>query len=204
MKTVTSKILSLAFAIVTFIGFSATANAAKSADIARAKVLFIKTCSGCHGDNAEGMDGYAPKLSAQNSSVIIRAIKDFQQGKRFPEHKKEVAKMDRKLVKAMGEFLEGDGGDVSPLPAFKSKSGKDIPKFYRRKCSICHGENAEGTAFGPRLREQWSFYIEQEIANFGKGSRPIRYMNGHLNDLDQDKVLLGDLIKYFQAGASDK
>ena len=201
MKKIMVSFLTLGF--VMMMGMSESAHAlitSKPAEVAAAKALFLKTCYKCHGKTAGGMDDTAPKLSSQNKYFVAQAIKDFQSGARYPKHKTVVAGLDSRARLAMGTYLEGlaGGGEDGTLPAVKNTH--NIEKFFWHKCAMCHGQNVEGTDFGPRLREQWPFYLEQEIANFSKEDRPLRMMAGHLFDLDQDAGLRNDLISYLQAG----
>ena len=163
--------------------------------------LFKTVCASCHGENAEGIEGFSPALKYQNFHAITRAIRDFQLGNRYPKHGTYVASLDAKGAADMATYLSGDGGSEEPL--IKVSSKYNVAKFYTRKCSVCHGENAEGTYFGPRLREQNSAYFEAQIGKFTKGERPIRRMLEGMAQLEKNPAMVKELAVYLQQSNSE-
>ena len=166
---------------------------------AAAQKVFANVCSACHGDNAEGMEGYSPKLQGQVAAYVQKSIKDFKKGNRFPEHKEQVQDLDKKTIIGMGEFLEEKVTVTNAIPT--TADNKNIAKFYHQKCASCHGQNGEGTDFGSRLQGQYASYMEEELQNFADGKRPLRMMQSGMYNLNGDKKLMHDVSVYLSAGA---
>jgi len=53
-----------------------------NAEANEAKHLYKVRCARCHGDTAQGVTGYSPKLAGQHTLYLIDQIKDIRSGAR--------------------------------------------------------------------------------------------------------------------------
>jgi len=70
----------------------------------------IPACSSCHGDDALGnKEAVYPSLASQHEEYLVKALKDFREGKRKNDKeqvmKDIVSKLSDKEIKALAKYL---------------------------------------------------------------------------------------------------
>jgi len=145
----------------------------QAADLANGKEL-NKNCALCHGIYAQGASGkLSPRLAGMPEEYLIKALKDYREGKRQNYMMLKTAAVDKMSDKDIEDVsaylaainLSADpkfdvvqyGGDV--------KEGKDM---FKGDCKTCHGKDGFGKPRkgAPPLAAQHNEYLFQSIKMF--------------------------------------
>ncbi len=166
-----------------------------SGDSNTGKIL-AKACAGCHGYNGNSPNPYMPNLAGQPAKYLVKAIKDYRDGKRKEE-----------LMQSAVRHLNDN--DIPNLAAYytkqhpetlttkdKSTDGKFNPiadgKKIATTCNSCHGKDGNSNKKGiPSLTGLHSKYLISAIEAYQNGSRQhatMKKLVAHLNDTDIEKI----------------
>jgi cytochrome c553 len=69
-----------------------------------------------------------------------------------------------------------------------AEGARSIQDIVEQKCSICHGDQGEGSSAYPRLAGQHAEYIAKQLADF-KAGRRVGTMNEMAADLTNDEMV---------------
>jgi cytochrome c553 len=176
----------------------ATALAAET-DPLRGRQAYA-TCATCHGpDGAGRADGTFPQLAGQHASVIMKQLVDIRTGHRDNPLMLPYAQrlMDAQEIADVSAYLS-----TLPVPPDPGRGpGADLERggeLYRRDCSRCHGERAEGDAasFFPALSGQHYGYLLRQIRDIGAGRRRNAHPEMATLTRRYDDVELKALVDY--------
>ncbi|MBR0988033.1 c-type cytochrome [Bradyrhizobium liaoningense] len=136
-----------------YIDSGAVLEAFMAADAQRGKAFFT-TCSGCHGNRAQGRDEmFAPNLTGQHSEYLIKQLRSFRHGLRGKVEDPHGFQMRGRASALPSDRSARDVvAYIATLPAV-SRAKEDVKAGRKQKgadlyagCAGCHGAQAEGNA----------------------------------------------------------
>lgn len=153
-------------------------------------------CAGCHGYAGNSLNPYMPNLAGQPLDYLIKAIKDYRDGRRKEDlMQAPVARLSDKTITNLAAYYalqtpqsplaENVAGDAGFDPV---ADGAKIAA----SCNGCHGENGNSRKPGvPSLTGLHEKYLVAAIKAYQTGSRRHALMQklvSHLSDTDIEKV----------------
>ncbi len=146
-------------------------------------------CAACHGIDGNSSNPEIPILAGQNAEYIVNQLSAFKSG-------------DRQNDTMQGMVMTLAQSDMANLAAYyasqiprsgTANKGLAIKgKTQYKMCWGCHGMNAEGYDGYPRLADQHSVYLINQINSFKNRTRFNPAMNSVADDLtDEDIEALG-------------
>ena len=135
------------------------------------------SCQGCHGPDGNSFSPEWPNLASQNTTYLVKQIRDFQSGDRKdPTMSSMVAGLGQEDINDIAAYFSTQVIKVET--AAKSVSGKRLYEGGNRysrtpACAGCHGPNGVGNGPGgiPGLVGQKAGYTAKTLRDFKTGSR---------------------------------
>jgi cytochrome c553 len=144
----------------------------------------LEYCKNCHGDKAQGFQGYytAPRLAGQPVQYLENQFEALAKHRRdnpiaqqfmWPGIEAVPLGLRAALAKQFNELNPppADGGPRNFVSAGRSIYDKGIPDENVPACAACHGEDAHGSNQVPRLAGQMYAYTVEQLVGWGKGFR---------------------------------
>jgi cytochrome c553 len=167
-------------------------------------------CATCHGIEGRSTNPAVPNLAGQRRSYIENQLKAFRaQSRGDPEAHEYMWGIastwlhDDKVVAELANYFSslpatpGKPGEPATVAAGKQLYEKGSTDRSIRACSECHGKNAEGTFFFPRLAGQHAGYLSSQLKMLRVRLRDSPVMHGVIKDLTDDDI--GAVVTYLQS-----
>jgi cytochrome c553 len=158
-------------------------------------------CATCHGVEGRSTDPAIPNLAGQQRAYIEIQLKAFRmQSRRDPaahDYMWGIASTwlhdDKALSEAANYYssqtpARGMSGDPAAVAAGRELYEKGSANRSIRACAECHGTNAEGASFFPRLAGQHSEYLSRQLKMLRVRLRDSPVMHGVIKDLTDDEI----------------
>ncbi len=151
----------------------------QSADVA----LYIRSCSRCHGQMAEGIEAMqAPKLAGLSAAYLARQFHYFLSGVRGGNENERWASQMTHYVSEMSQSQIALIDDVSTYiesmddVVLESTLEGNVVKgeqIYQANCVLCHGESGMGidSLNAPKLAGMSDWYLFRQMQKFRDGRR---------------------------------
>jgi caa(3)-type oxidase subunit IV len=162
-------------------GEDVAAAPAASADPERGKELYERTCTACHGPQAEGIRSLnSPALHLQEDWYIVAQLEKFRSGLRGADVKDIAGRQMAAMAKALPDdqsmydlaaYITGlDGPPPTPEVEGDPVRGEE---HYRKICVACHGPDGRGmpTLKSPALVGQNDWYVVAQLKKYRAGLR---------------------------------
>ena len=157
----------------------------------------IQRCESCHGPGGNGTTISTPRLNGQLSAYIVHRLNelaDLTQNSIHAMVMSDIAHMSDLDKAAAGDFFSH-----LPTTAAQPQSGKlsamgqelyakGDPVNHAPACQICHGANAEGQGYAPRLAGQHRDYLKAQLWGFNFGMRANSIMGPNAMKLSSDQI----------------
>ncbi len=152
-------------------------------------------CAGCHGYDGNSLNPYMPNLAGQPMEYLIKATKDYRDGRRKEVLMQEpVNHLSNKTIANIAAYYAHQRPET-PLSENPS-SGAFDPLADGAKiaasCNGCHGDNGNSRKPGvPSLTGLHEKYLVAVIKAYQQGTRPhdlMRKLVSHFSDTDIEKV----------------
>lgn len=174
-----------------------------------ARTLANSVCVTCHGKDGRSSDPSIPNLAGQQRAYVEVQLKAFRaQNRRDPEahdYMWGIASTwlyDDKVVTAIADYYSSQtparGKSPDPATAGMAKQLYASGSADRsiRACAECHGPNAEGAFFFPRLAGQHAEYLTKQMQMLRVRLRDSPVMHGVIKNLtDQDIAALASYLE---------
>jgi cytochrome c553 len=173
MKAIAAAGLTLLLAGGACIGFAA------DTEIQR---LTTYVCATCHGADGNSTSSAYPKLAGQQAMYIEQQLKAFKDRKRDDPPARAYmygfsSQLTPDVMKKLASYyaaqapMSGKAGDESVMEQGKALYEEGLPQNAVPACKICHGANAEGKDFYPRLAGQYPEYLLKQMLFFQSATR---------------------------------
>jgi len=147
-----------------------------ASDTASASML-ADTCNGCHGMNGNSVGPASPSIAQMEKTAFIDVMKAFQSGDTYSTIMGRIARgyTDEEIERMAGHFAARKF--VPAKQEFDTAAAKKGARLHDKYCEKCHeeggkpitGEDAEYSL----LAGQWLPYLENTMADFREGRRPM-------------------------------
>ncbi|MBC7938928.1 MAG: c-type cytochrome [Chitinophagaceae bacterium] len=128
-------------------------------------------CVTCHGARGEGNGFDAPRLAGLPAGYLQKQMEDYAAGLRPHEVMRDVARfLDSNERVLVADHYAGLAPQALP-PATEELLAATTPALYANACQQCHGPDGAGTANGPPLNGQPSFYLAQQLQDWQVSKR---------------------------------
>jgi cytochrome c553 len=140
-----------------------------SADTARGRVLYERSCASCHGAQAHGdLIRLVPALAGQRRAYLIKHVAELNDTERAVAHMHPQLPSAESAMPQAWVDLAAYLQQCAPLKVTASSNEEAIARgarSYRRWCAACHGPDATGDddRFVPSLRHQRREYLLKEL-----------------------------------------
>ena len=144
----------------------------------------LEYCKNCHGNQAQGFQGYytAPRLAGQPVEYLENQFEALAKHRRdnpiaqqfmWPAIEGVHQGLGAALARQLNELdaPPADGGPRHLVSAGRSIYEKGVPDENVPACAACHGEDAHGSNQVPRLAGQMYAYTVDQLDGWGKGYR---------------------------------
>jgi cytochrome c553 len=159
----------------------------------------VQTCGACHGINGRSVSPAFPNLAAQMAGYLELQLKAFKdQSRADPDAQAYMWGMASQLsdsqIKALAAYFAAQpaapGRSGNPVLVAQGKQIFDqgVPARQIPPCASCHGANAEGLAFFPRLAGQHAPYLLRQLIVIQSVLRTAPVMHGVIKDLTRDQM----------------
>lgn len=128
-------------------------------------------CVTCHGARGEGNGFDAPRLAGLPAGYLQKQMEDYAAGLRPHEVMRDVARF---LDSDERVLVANHYAGLTPQalsPATGEVPAATTPALYANACQQCHGPDGVGTAKGPPLNAQPSFYLAQQLQDWQVSKR---------------------------------
>jgi len=153
-------------------------------------------CAGCHGYDGNSLNPYMPNLAGQPMEYLIKAIKDYRDGRRKEALMQEpVEHLSNKTIADIAAYYSHQRPET-PLSEDPTGSGTFDPLSDGAKiaasCNGCHGDRGNSQKPGvPSLTGLHEKYLVAALKAYQQGTRPhdlMRKLVSHFSDTDMEKV----------------
>jgi cytochrome c553 len=144
----------------------------------------LEYCKNCHGNQAQGFQGYytAPRLAGQPVKYLENQFEALAKHRRdnpiaqqfmWPAIEGIHQGLGAALARQLNELdaPPADGGPKHLVSAGRSIYEKGVPDENVPACAACHGEDAHGSNQVPRLAGQMYAYTVDQLDGWGRGYR---------------------------------
>ena len=126
-------------------------------------------CLFCHNP---GITHWAPLLEAQPSKYLVRAMTEYQTGKRpFPNMQMNVAHLSARDIEDIADYFASRAPIVGAFRTDPAKVAAGKRLVTKGKCASCHGPTFAGTDEVPRLAWQRPASLRITLRDFVAGRR---------------------------------
>ena len=150
---------------------------------ASGKTIAQRLCSDCHGMDGNPVSPQFPRLAGQQEAYLVKQLTEFQTGHRWdPSGSAYMWGIARELTPQQTKEIAAYFSAQTPLPGAAGKAtlesqGKalyerGIPDKGVPACAGCHGKEGLGAGDVPRLADQWSHYLLEQLGVFSTEQRP--------------------------------
>lgn len=151
------------------------------------------TCAGCHGYDGNSLNPYMPNLAGQPMEYLIKATKDYRDGRRKEALMQEpVGHLSNKTIANIAAYYAHQRPET-PLSEDPTDSGTFDPLADGAKiaasCNSCHGNSRKPGA--PSLTGLHEKYLVAATKAYQQGTRQhdlMRKLVSHFSDTDIEKV----------------
>jgi cytochrome c553 len=166
-------------------------------------------CSVCHGPEGNSISPNFPRLAGQQAAYTEAQLKAFKNHTRSDPDARDymwgwAAQLDDAAIKDVANYyaaqkpMPGEIGYPPLMARGKQIYQNGIPSQGVPPCASCHGANAEGAGFIPRLAGQHASYLVKQLKVFHSEMRPAAVaMRGIVKGLRDEDVEA--LAAYLQA-----
>lgn len=147
------------------------------------------TCAACHGIDGNSSNPEIPILAGQNAEYIVNQLSAFKSGGRQNDTMQAIV-----INLAQSDMANLAAYYASQIPQIgRANTGLATKgKTQYKRCWACHGMNAEGFDGYPRLANQHSAYLINQINSFKNRTRFNPAMSSVVDNLtDSDTEALG-------------
>lgn len=151
---------------------------AQAGDAAKAVSLAASLCASCHGEDGNSVVPNFPKLAGQQSSYLLRELKDYKSGKRESEVMVPiVAGLNDEDIANLAAFystqktVPGTVTQAAMVPLGKTLYMKGNSKSGVPSCDGCHEEEGTGGGKFPRVAGQHPDYVLEQFRLYAAGKR---------------------------------
>lgn len=142
----------------------------------KGKLLFEKSCMGCHGENGNSTQPNRPRLAGQLPGYLTGQLTILKQGIRpSPVMNPIAGNLSTDDINNLVAFLSSQKAKATFKPTDSALVAKGKTLFLEGRptegvlaCAICHGSNGEGFASGgaPRIANQSPGYVLRILGVF--------------------------------------
>jgi cytochrome c553 len=152
-----------------------------------------QTCSPCHGEAAQSVNGEIPSLAGQPTLFIAMQLYLFREERRPSSTMTSIAKQ------LTDSDLRAFSGYVASLPRPSPSAIEDEQRYARgvalvrlHRCEACHGIGLLGHDQAPLLVGQQETYLARALAAYKEGHRISQQavMNEAIADVSADDIAL--------------
>lgn len=146
-------------------------------DAIRGGVLYAEACASCHrADGAGRAGGEMPALAGQHASVTLRHLIEVREGRRLNPDMKQALRDEPLGLQALADIAlhirqipPADARKVAGPGSHRERGAA----LYRRDCTGCHGDDAQGVAekYGPAMAGQHYPFLWRELNLIQRGMR---------------------------------
>jgi len=144
--------------------------------------LTTYVCATCHGADGNSTASAYPKLAGQQALYIERQLKAFKDRQRDDPPARAymygfTSQLTPDMMKQLASYyaaqapMSSKAGDESAMGLGKAIWEEGLPEHAVPACKICHGANAEGKDFYPRLAGQFPEYLLKQLLFFQSATR---------------------------------
>lgn len=166
-------------ALAVLLATSAAASVAADDEIHR---LTRFVCATCHGVEGNSNASAYPRLAGQQALYLEHQLQAFKDRKRDDPPARAYmyslsSQLTTDLIKQLASYyaaqtpMAGTGGDEAAMHEGKAIWEEGLPQDAVPACKICHGANAEGKDFYPRLAGQFPEYLLKQLLFFQSAAR---------------------------------
>ncbi|NOZ55010.1 MAG: hypothetical protein GXP08_18040 [Gammaproteobacteria bacterium] len=171
------------------------ASHVKKGNPGRGKIA-AKICAGCHGYDGNSLNPYMPNLAGQPVEYLVKAIKDYRDGKRHESlMKAPVLHMSNKTITNIAAYYAKQTPHSPLSEDVSTEKGRNPIEDGGRiaaSCNSCHGDDGNSEQSGtPNLSGLNVKYLIAATKAYQAGTRQHRLMQklvSHLSDTDIEKV----------------
>lgn len=144
----------------------------------------LEYCKNCHGDHAQGFEGYytAPRLAGQPVQYLENQFEALAKHRRDDPIAQQfmwpgIESVPLSMRNAIAHHFSGlnpppaDGGPRQLVERGRKIYEEGVPEANVPACAACHGPDAHGNDQIPRLAGQFYSYVVLQLENWGKGYR---------------------------------
>ncbi len=186
---------------LTWVDLSLAQTSQDQATKEAARTMANSVCATCHGSEGRSTNLAVPNLAGQQRAYIEIQLKAFRaQNRRDPEahdYMWGVAATwlyDDKVVAEIADYFSsqapahGKSQDLATVAIGKQLYEKGSADRSIRACAECHGPNAEGALFFPRLAGQHAEYLVRQMKMLRIRLRDSPVMHGVIKQLTDDDI----------------
>jgi cytochrome c553 len=144
--------------------------------------LTTYVCATCHGVDGNSTSSAYPKLAGQQAVYIEHQLQAFKERKRDDPPARAYmygfsSQLTPDVMKKLAAYyaaqapMSAKGGDDAAMQEGKAIWEEGLPQHAVPACKICHGANAEGKDFYPRLAGQYPEYLLKQMLFFQSATR---------------------------------
>jgi len=135
--------------LITILALLAAPLSLHAADLANGKAI-NKSCALCHGAYGQGTPGrLSPRIAGLDTDYMIKAIKEYQNGKRVNPvmiKSASIDEMSARDIEDIAAYLAKINLSADPQFNVKQSGGnvKKGKKVYKKECKSCHAKDGYG------------------------------------------------------------
>jgi cytochrome c553 len=210
VKALLHALLVATFAGVACVNLSLAQTSQDEAAREAIRSMARSVCATCHGIEGRSTDAAVPNIAGQQRAYLEIQLKAFRaQNRRDPEahdYMWGIASTwlhDDKVVAETANYFSsqapahGKSEDPATVAVGKQLYEKGSTDRSIRACSECHGPNAEGAFFFPRLAGQHAEYLTRQLKMLRVKLRDSPVMHGVIKDLSDNDIAA--VVAYLQS-----
>lgn len=127
----------------------------------------VRFCGYCHGEDGNSKRNYIPNLADQHPLYLFNQFEKFGDGTREHYVMTKLAKtlsLEERINVAI-YYSQQEAKSRKTEDPDLAAAGEPV---FKRRCTACHGQNAEGLENMPRLAGQPSRYLTDRLLRFKK------------------------------------
>jgi cytochrome c553 len=168
-------------------------------DAQHGRILYLKHCTGCHGQSAWGNGPKEiPALAGQRESYLVEQLAQFatleRNGSAMHKATSAADVNHPQAIRDLAAYLAKAPGNPKPEQGSGAAAATG-EKLFQRGCAMCHGTSAQGSADEPipALAGQHYSYTLVQLKNFAAGHRgqvepPVIDFTAGLSSEDQSGI----------------
>lgn len=125
----------------------------------------ITFCGYCHGEDGNSKRDYIPNLAGQHPRYLFEQFEKFGDGTREDYVMSRLAKT-LSLEERINIAIYYGQQTAKPRPGGDPALQKAGQRLFESRCTVCHGDSAQGQKNMPRLASQPAEYLENALKRF--------------------------------------